>query len=269
MSNFNRSTSGNYNKDLSVVSLFHGTKTMLLEDELNESQWTQIDRLASMMREQFTNGFIDNFTVNTTTFNNIFTLDSAGPISLLVDGFQLKIGHNTVVGQPAGVTSAENRVVVQLPAADATNRTDLVILEAWFEIMNSTETLRKFGGVDTPIINNTMMDERISKETSRRMQLRWRIRSIQNKSSIGSVSAFDYTGADSGVTFSNFDDIYAADLGAKNDASGNVKTSYPGRVYGLPLFSVTRTANNNTITLDNIKNLTSTSGLRVLDGGTF
>jgi hypothetical protein len=268
MTNFNRDTDGSFQKDSSIVSLFHGTKAVLLEDELNELQWTQAERLASIMREQYMSGFSSKFTVNATSYDNIFTIDNivAGkPLALLVDGYQLKIGNNTATSQPSGLVSNDNRVIVQLPAADTTTRTDLVILEAWFEVIKGTEQLRKFGGVDTPILTNTIIDPRMPQgETSRRIQLRWRIRTLKNQSAITNVTALDYKGTDSGVKYTAFDEIYSVDLGTKLESTSDIKSF--GKVYGIPLFKVARTPNNNTITSANITNLYPKGSLRILEG---
>lgn len=260
MSTFNRSANGNFHKDGSIYTLFHGAKTILLEDELNELQWNQIERLASMNRGQYTNGMMTSFTIKTTNYDDIFYIEADTPFSVLLDGYDLKMGNNTISGQPSDIVSADNRLIFKLP--HYTSGTDLVFIEAWFEVMKYDETLRKFGGIDTPIITNKMYDDRVQRETSRRVQFRWRIRVERNVSSLSSVNALNYNGSTTSVKFVEKDGIYVANLGEQRTADGDLKTL--GTVYALPLFMVNRNGGYK-IALNQIIDMTPKARLRLLD----
>ncbi|MNM56750.1 hypothetical protein D3C81_679270 [compost metagenome] len=260
MSYFDRDNSGMHQVNSSIYSVFYGTDAILLEDELNETQWTSIERLASMAKNQYTNGLINNYTINTTAFNNIFYLDGIDSLSFIIDGYELTAGANTISSQPSGLTSADNRMIFQLSAAGTSARTDLVVLESWFETIKYNDVLRKFGGTETPTLQNTIYDNRISEETSRRVQFRWRIRSINGKSSMSGITALKPDGTDSGFVYSEIDGIYQANIGIQRNADSSYRS--PGIVYCVPLFTVARPANSTTIVTGNITDIIPKSVIR-------
>lgn len=251
MSNFGRNAKGNFQQDSSFYTLFHGARAVLLEDELNEFQWNQIERLAEMNRGKYTNGLINGFNIVETNEDDIFYIESDSPFSFLVDGYDLKAGHNIVANQPSSITSEDNRMIFKLPHEDFGH--DLVFLEIWFEAMDFSEKIRKYGGETTPAINNSMYDIRINAETSRRIQLRWRIRSVRNETSLSNVFIQDYSGNDSTLKYEAFDEMYLGDLGVLKTGDKDIKSF--GMVYALPLFKVNR--NGFKITLDQIERLIS------------
>jgi phage-related tail fiber protein len=256
---FDRNNSGRYQADSSIYSLFYGSDSFLTEDELNESQWNQIEINAAVLREQFSSGFIKNYTINA-GHNNFFgiTNSDANPLPMLINGYFLRIGNNSQsVTPPGGLTRADNTLIFKLNTVGAANRTDLVLLEVWFEVMNKTETIKKFGGVDTPSITNLIIDPRYDAETSRRIQLRWRVRSIDNKNSMTGVTAYKYDGTDSAIAYSSFGNIYLANTGQQNFA-GALKS--PGIVYGIPLFTVSRNATD-MVAIENITDISVKAGL--------
>lgn len=253
MIKFDRKGFGKYQKHGSIYSVFYGTKSYLIEDELNESQWSRIEQVASMLRLQLNSGFTNKLTIQTNNYDNFFSIENANgskPISLLIDGYQLNVGANGFVDQPAGLDSADNKLIVKLNSVGNTNRTDLVILEAWFEVISGDEILRKFGGENTPELINNIIDNRVGKETSKRIQFRWRLRTIENKNSMARVTAFKYDGTDSGIEFEQQDNFYVADTGeVKLPSNGNLKS--PGIVYAIPLFIISRDSTDE-IDLSNI-----------------
>ncbi|MNJ90446.1 hypothetical protein D3C87_80430 [compost metagenome] len=245
MIGFDRKGFGKYQKYDSIYSVFHATDAFLLEDELNEAQWERIEQIASHIRSQLKSGFVDKFTINAANYTNFFAIEGTNgtnPISLLVNGYQLKVGANQILGQPSGLVSADNRLIVQLTPVGAATRTDLVLLETWFEVIDKDEVIHKLGGVDTPALNNEILDDRMDIETSRRIQFRWRLRTIDGTSSMTGVKALKYDGADSGVVYSSLDNIYIANVGEYHLPNGSLKAT--GAIYALPLFTVTRSATN-------------------------
>lgn len=259
MANFGRSAKGKFNSDNSFYSLFHGERTILLEDELNEFQWSQIEKLASMINRQYTSGLIGDFQIKTTGIDDIFYIDSTTQLSAVFEGYDLKIGNNSVIDHPVSVVPENNRVVFKLPHVNTGS--DLVFLEAWFEVMGPNDKIKQFGGEATPLLPNKMFDMRIGKETARRVQFRWRIRSARNVSVLTDVTAQNYDGANTTHNFAVLDGIYAAELGEQKDIDNNIKTL--GKVYAIPLFNVTRN-NSYTINSSQIENVSIGSKLRLL-----
>jgi hypothetical protein len=250
VSTFDRNSSGTFQNNSSVYSVFHGTDSYLLEDELNESQWNQIEKNALKTKEQYTNGLLKKFTINAPSYDNFFSINSNdnNPLSFLIDGHILRVGENNPGGLPDGLTAAQDTLIFLLNAADAATRTDLVFLEVWFEVIGYHEMIRKFGGDTTPALINNIYDARINVETTRRIQFRWRTRSINSESLMTNVNAFKYDNVDSGVTYTAYNDIYIADTGVQYITSaGKNSLKSNGIVYGIPLFTVARKASNDAI----------------------
>lgn len=257
MIGFDRKGFGKYQKHDSIYSVFHATDAFLLEDELNESQWERIEQIASFIRSQLKSGFVDKFTINAANYTNFFAIEGTNgnnPISVLIDGYQLKVGANQIVGQPSGLVSADNRLIIELSSVGSTTRTDLVLLETWFEVIDKDEIIYKFGGVDTPALNNEILDDRMDIETSRRIQFRWRLRTVDGTSSMTGIKALKYNGVDSGVVYSALGNIYVANVGEYHLPNGSLKAT--GDIYAMPLFTVTRNATN-VVTLANITDISA------------
>lgn len=236
MLNFGRDAKGKLQEDSSFYTIFYGDKAILLEDELNESQWNQIERLASMNRSQYSSGILNDFTVKSTGEDDVFYIETEQPLSVLINGYDLKIGHNTIDNQPVTISSEDNKIIFKLP--HETTGFDFVFLEAWFEVMSHDETIRKYGGEATPAIGNFMLDGRVSRETTKRIQFRWRIRSVRNEENLDNVLAHNYDGVETIAKFNNQNDVFVADIGVQRDKKNNVKSL--GKIYALPLFKVTR-----------------------------
>ncbi|MNM45079.1 hypothetical protein D3C81_559960 [compost metagenome] len=247
MAVFNRNNVGGFQKDSSIFSIFHGTESFLVEDELNESQWNQIERLASQVREQYTSGSLRPFNINTANYNNFFSISSqdGNPMSFFVDGYLLRVGANNPGSLPTGLTSSDDKIIFKLNSAGTQTRTDLLILECWFEVINYTELIRKYGGTDTPNLQNTILDQRSSVETSRRIQFKWRIRAIDGQVDVSQVNAMGYNGIASEIKYQSLGSIYAANIGTKTLSDGSLKS--PAIVYAVPLFKVSRPANDSKI----------------------
>lgn len=264
MSSFERNNKGPaFQKDSSIYSLFFGTRTKLLEDELNELQWTQVEILAEFNRNQRTSGLLQSIKAVGTSTDNIFYFQSPKVLSVLVDGYLLKAGSNAVDEQP--LASSDDKLFVKLNGAPTTGtRTDLVMLEAWFETISHQDTIRKFGGDTTPILQNNLLDPRANAETARRIQLKWRLRVINNATSPETVEALKPDGTDSGVLFTSVDGaIYSADIGLQRDSNMDLESN--GVVYAIPLATVDRKANVNTITDSDINIAIETSNTGVAD----
>ncbi|AEO93678.1 gp420 [Bacillus phage G] len=167
---FRRSNKGIFQDNSNVLSIFHGTDAFLLEDELNESQWNHIEARAEMFRAQYTSGILSDFNLVKVDNNSSYieTKDSK-PFYVLVDGYLVKIGGN----QFGNILSSDSRLIFDTNLENEVDK--LHFIEFWFEAINHSQDLRKFGGEDTSLITNKMLDDRIKTETSRRIQMQWKI----------------------------------------------------------------------------------------------
>lgn len=252
---FDRSYYGyTFQRDSSIYALFFGTRSKLTEDDINETQWNLIDNVASLMRNRYSSGVFSNFTVSPTEHRGIFTANSVKPISFLVDGYEIQTGCNFIPSQESypGLLSNDNRLIFKLDPSDEVQRFDLAFIEIWFEVISYSDDLRKFGGMDTPLMVNNLLDGRIGEETARRVQLRWRLRTAKGVTAMEGVTAQSWNGEDSLVNYSKIpgDKIYAADIGIQRLEDTTLKS--PGIVYGIPLFLVRRRANDDYVNIDDI-----------------
>lgn len=245
---FNRNVFGKFKKDLSIVSIFHGTNGLLLEDELNELQWIKFEHNASILRDQYTNGFLKKFVIKADSSDNTFYVETndAKPFSLIVDGYQLSIGSNNF----GHLLSREDRLVFELPPVSEIARKDLIFLEVWFEILSYSDDFHKFGGEDTEILPLMILDDRMNEETSRRIQLRWRLRVVEDGNFENGITAHRYNNTNSGIKYQQNGDIYTASIGNQTGTDGQLKALR--YVYAVPLFEVNRPSNSNTIKLEDI-----------------
>lgn len=257
---FKRAARGKYDKYNSVYSVVFGESGYLLEDELNEMQSNLLERDSSFANSLVSSGFLNDFTVRTTAYDNIFYIDTVQDcFNFMLMGLPLSAGANTVSGQPAGLTSQDNKLIFKLnsPPTSGT-RTDLVILETWNESRSYVQGITKFGGESTPLVNTyEIIDQRINAETSRRLQWRWRIRVIDNETLITNVKAFNYLGQDTTLKYQSVGSNYIVSPGKILSANSDYISD--GNIYALPLFKVTRRANDPVIVAGDVVSLVGRS----------
>jgi len=193
-----------------------------LDSELNLSQQIASEIRAENLRVNFPSGFVDPALMiggiaGNVNSQNVIIFES--PLAL-VNGFILTVGTATdefQLGEDLNVwkalsgfgetTSEEqqiptgdpcnpfetitiitpvtdpNIVVVVLPPAPNTgNREDLVFLEMWREIIDSTSNITPFGNTQYAdgVVANDLEDVNIGRETTQRVQLRFRFRTETN-----------------------------------------------------------------------------------------
>jgi hypothetical protein len=159
-----------YNPDKNMVMVEFPWDAPLLEVELNEMQKIQNEARAAMFRSQMHSGVID---LPTPTFS------TSTPNGFVIPKFKALInGYPITVQNYGGQTDGSN--LVTLPAPDTTgSREDLVFLEAWFEEVDFSEAIKQYGNADGAVtITNDLKDGRIGAETTRRIQLKWRLRTV-------------------------------------------------------------------------------------------
>lgn len=232
---FNRNGKGSFNESTSIVSVYHGTNSYLLEDELNELQWNQIESRANENRTLYTDGIISDFNITIKPDNTGYYIESKDgkPLKLFINGYFLLAGNNEVSG-------ADSRLFIPfITNPSLIDKKFVIYIETWLEAVSYSENLRKFGGINTPIITNSMLDSRINKETSRRLQLRWRLKSsetIDGGLDIAIPSKVD--GTNSSTTFAkiqnNINDTWFANVGTTLNGDASIKSD--GQIFAIPLF---------------------------------
>jgi hypothetical protein len=167
----------------------------------------------------------------------------------LVGGYVVRVQDAYYQTLPSGM----NKVILASPPVSGT-RDDLVYLEVWFQevgyagnVDQVDSTIYKNGGVNSGTSTNTLYDDRVAEETSRRVQLRWRITTAQGVNFASypdglndpSVKARGGAAGTTAFTFSSADiGLYSAGSGSSSD-SISLNSVY-GIVYAIPLFKVTR-----------------------------
>lgn len=257
MSVFNEKIHGNLIEDSSVKSVFYGAKTVLLEDELNESQWSQIEHLKDFVKSQFNNGLLNNFDITIET-DNVFSVKTTNgePFNFILDGQILKYGYNLPQNLAGTFTPSKDKIIIELPPTEPQLRTDLVYLEVWFEVMSHNEKIRLYGGSDTPELDNSSwFDHRVNRETARRVQMKWRLAVAPGKTTLQDLEAKNYDGStQSNVKYSLKEGVYYAKFDPSYFNGNGLKTT--GEMVAIPLFNVNRKINNNKVDLNEIIDIT-------------
>jgi hypothetical protein len=204
---FSRDPKGKFNLDNNFVSIKNGSKTYLLEDELNEMQWIQNEQRAQSMRNIFNSGFLyNNLSITDTNSNNDGTIYIKGYgnadltssilfniknyIDVNINGYIFKLA-GSYKKDVTGANTTNNNILISLPTAPTSGtRYDMVCLEVWFEEINNTtnKTIKAYGGVSNAALGDLNMDARTNVETTHRIQLKWNITVAQNAQVMTSVS---------------------------------------------------------------------------------
>jgi len=210
-----------FNKDANFQAVRFGADAPLLETELNELQDIQNEQRKQLIRDTMPSGFVKlstlDYTSMETTPNTIILKDES---VAYVNGERIYIPAGTRITLPAPPTIG--------------SRQDFVLLEMWGEEIDSTEDVEKFGGEGQDTLTNYIKDNRIGVETSRRIQIKWRLRAVENTSSLTSVNAKGQLENESTTKF--------AKVGTDNGLYTATVTgaSVDNKVYALPMFVVYR-----------------------------
>lgn len=220
---FDRSSKGNFNIDNNFVSIQAGSEAYLLEDEINELQWIQYEQKSDLIRSLMNTGIInDNIVISdknvvsneNTLFvkkytnadlNNAVLLSIKNHIGFNLNGYMFKI-KGTYNKDVNNQVTTNNNILIGLNSA--VTCMEYIFLEMWFEKIDvvSNPNIYKYGGKNNTF-NTLETDPRINLETTQKIQLKWRIRSVANISSLteiypnGLTSGTKYslsTGSDNG-----------------------------------------------------------------------
>jgi hypothetical protein len=172
---------GQLKKDSSIYSVLFGTDGILLENELNEIQWLQIERLSLFLKEQYGNGIVGDVDLEISGNDFKVVNKKNSPVSILIDGFLLRIADKDQV----------NYTSVDIGGTNLYSGKNLIVLETWFEEISgaSNNQINKLGTSNSDdTITYPIIDSRIGKETSKRIQMKWKLRVIKNKENMVGVN---------------------------------------------------------------------------------
>lgn len=256
--NFSRNSRGKFNPELGFVSIKGGTDAYLLEDELNEIQWIQNEARAEILRKMSNSGCMQIYPfgeqiiaggLKELLHNNLNSFLLYG-FDALLNGYLAYIDKDDLSG---------NIITLPNPPSSGT-RNDFVFLELWFNDVKQYENIKRYGGFHNQSVGYEMIDSRLGLETSRRVQLQWNIRVVQNINSTECPRGF-VTGAglsnldimpmcatgneQSGFSFrehSKDTNLYISGNGS--DPDREVLRTVDGYCYAIPLFFVKRLNNS-------------------------
>jgi hypothetical protein len=172
------------------------------------------------------------------------------------------------------VVQNDSTPLLTLPNVTNTYRYDIVFLEVWKKLVSYGDPIYPYGNVKAlPVIDNEILWNVIGAETTKRVQIQYRIRTAPNSQYNNGVDPFQFP---EGLGWSNINPIggntegsyvtsYSfatagqSDIGLyiAGDGSPTAKTSLntvDGYVYAIPMFLVYRRAYNTPFSASNIHN---------------
>ena len=241
-----------FNKEKALSAIRFGQEATLLEAELHELQDIQNSFRQEMASLLFSSSIVKAASLQTNALANSF---KAGIMDAFIMGYPVHIENNN--------DEPDNLVILSAPPETGT-RYDLVYMELWFETIDYLSNIYRFGGEASGTVPNDLVDYRIGAETSRRVQLRWRI---------ASVDGIDFTsypkgvnapsvkakGANSHPVEWNFAAVPGDSglfiAGSGDGPSKTLLETRDGYSYAIPLFKVVRSAGKTAITLEDIMDI--------------
>lgn len=231
------------NRNFSMIA-FQQAKP-ILDSEMNLTQLIQNKARADLIRTILEPGIISiKTTTNVTDKKNTLRISEA---VVNMNGWLLYL-------YGANRTDASSDIVFT-PAPYNGTREDLAYLEAWFEEVAPTgspedddESVYKYGGLASGTVANDILDPTAEDETSRRIQLRWNIRTAADVNFTNYPAGINNTDRVKARGGNNSDTDYGyASLGnglyRAGDGSSAACTALKcvdGYVYAIPLFHVHR-----------------------------
>ena len=231
------------NRNFSMVA-FQQAKPVL-DSEMNLTQLIQNKARADLIRTILKPGIISiKTTTDVTDKKNTLRISEA---VANMNGWLLYL-------YGANRTDASSDIVFT-PAPYNGTREDLAYLEAWFEEVAPTgspedddESVYKYGGLASGTVANDILDPTAEDETSRRIQLRWNIRTAADVNFTNYPAGINNTDRVKARGGNNSDTDYGyASLGnglyRAGDGSSAACTALKcvdGYVYAIPLFHVHR-----------------------------
>src|SRR5574344_240155 len=251
---------GSWKDDTHFVALNVGTDAYVTEREMNELQWIQTDNTAKILREITKSGVVtvDSSSNSSKCFaivnNNETNLNAFDmpPFKTVVNG---DLTHHEFYR----INDTKENITVRLPNPPVSNvRHDFVYLEFWFSELKQNDKVPKFGYDINSAMDFNIIDERVTDETSRRVQLQWTVSHYEdydNKCEHGFLDADGKPNenihplAQTGYRAINYyfkqsdTDPYLFIAGEGIVKNQTIHT-VDGYVYAIPLFSILRLNNS-------------------------
>ena len=174
---FREPVRGKYDPRAAVAALNVGSDAYVTERELNEAQWIRREEVAALVREITRSGVLVASTEATTDVLAPVDMDEEHTNSLSLPVFRTVVNGHLVLHVTTNDDGTDrDRVYVRLPNPPVAGvRQDLVYIEYWLEELRGDNVLPAYGCVDNQPTGYVILDERVDAETSRRIQLQWRI----------------------------------------------------------------------------------------------
>lgn len=217
----------------------------LLDSEMNLTQLIQNKKRAELIRTILSPGIV-SITTTTGVTDKKNTLRISGGLANINGWLLYLYGANR--------TDTSSDIVFSAAPYNG-SREDLAYLEAWFEEVapsgspeDDDETVYKYGGIASGTIANDILDPTAEDETSRRIQLRWNLRTAADVNFTNYPAGINNTGRVKarGGSSSDTDYGYASvgnGLYRAGDGSSAACTALKcvdGYVYAIPLYKVHR-----------------------------
>lgn len=173
-----------FNTDSSFTGIKFGYDRPVLEVELNEMQDIQNHSRKLLTNKICKSGIIElvdrDFVGQDIVFNPNKELNkiAIAPMKVMINGYEIHVCGNYKIGE---VNSYIDIDLGEAPSGDnyeSETRDDLVFLQAWLEEFDEDDLMRRYGHAEGTIIPNTIIDPRVGEETSHRMVLKWKIRTV-------------------------------------------------------------------------------------------
>lgn len=217
----------------------------LQDSELNLAQQVQNKLRADILRALLSSGIL-SMTTTTDVTERTNAIRISGAVANLNGWLIYMNGQNR--------TDAASDIVFAAAPYNG-SREDLAFVEAWFEEVapsgspeDDDENVYKYGGIASGTLANDLLDSVAGDETTRRIQLRWNIRTVSDVNFASypagvtngdRVKARAGATADTNYTFGSVGNgLYRA--GDGSSAACTTLKCVDGYVYALPLFRVHR-----------------------------
>lgn len=226
-----------------------GEKRPLLEVELNELQQNFIQMNAESIRQSTFTGFLqmNNFGghVDKKPENNInrfFLTDFVEKVDIVnLDGYTM----------PLRSSDGSGNIEIKLPEPPEEGiENNLVFLEFWYADVSHEKPIYRYGCIDNEVEDVFKIDPRIGIETTRRTQLRWRIRTIRDvdfeifPKGMTDPRVTALAEAELGYSYYRFKpmehDPFIFQAGETTEKAKEDLRTIDGFVYAVPLFRVKR-----------------------------
>ncbi len=187
---FREAVRGKFNPRAAVAALNVGSDAYVTERELNEAQWIRREELANIVREITCSGVLVTATAADRQPFGTVNLDVDHPNSISLLPFSTVVnGHlvNHVTTDDAGADLPAMYVRLPNPPVSGV-RHDLVYVEYWLEQLKEHDTLPMYGCTDNGTSGYVILDERVGAETTRPVQLQWRVAVYEDYDNVCAVN---------------------------------------------------------------------------------